>query len=131
MKRQTKTVLALLFVCAFVIVSILIAQSKTTGGNAAAEEKTVQTQPASGCAMKQGTGPCACGNRASGKPCACAGECKNQKTAVQTEQPICPVTGEPADKTVFTDYQGKRVYFCCAPCKEKFLKSPETYLKKL
>ena len=32
----------------------------------------------------------------------------------------CPVTGDKIDKKVFADYEGKRVYFCCAACLEKF-----------
>jgi YHS domain-containing protein len=46
------------------------------------------------------------------------------------EQKTCPVMGGPIDKSVYIDYQGKRIYFCCDSCKAKFLKSPETYLKK-
>lgn len=28
-------------------------------------------------------------------------------------------------------YQGKRVHFCCADCREEFKKDPEKYIKKL
>ncbi len=28
-------------------------------------------------------------------------------------------------------YQGQEIKFCCAPCKTKFLKNPEKYLKQL
>lgn len=41
----------------------------------------------------------------------------------------CPITGEPVDKAISMEYKGRTVYFCCAGCKETFLKSPETYLK--
>jgi YHS domain-containing protein len=51
------------------------------------------------------------------------------KAAIQ--QKTCPVMGEPIDQSVYLDYQGKRIYFCCESCKAKFLKSPETYLKKI
>lgn len=47
------------------------------------------------------------------------------------EQTICPVTGEPIDKKVFTDYKGKRIFFCCADCIKEFKKDPEKYMKKL
>ena len=47
-------------------------------------------------------------------------------------QTNCPVSGEKLeDKTVFTDYQGRRVYFCCKQCRGKFAVDPDTYLKKL
>jgi YHS domain-containing protein len=29
------------------------------------------------------------------------------------------------------DYEGQRVYFCCAACIEEFNKNPEKYLKKM
>jgi YHS domain-containing protein len=48
------------------------------------------------------------------------------------EQTTCPVMeGNKIDKSVFVEYQGKKVYFCCADCKGKFLAEPEKYLAKL
>jgi len=47
------------------------------------------------------------------------------------EQKTCPVSGEPINKEIFADYQGKRIYFGCVSCKETFLKSPEKYLKEM
>lgn len=47
------------------------------------------------------------------------------------EQTLCPVMGTPINKDIYTEYQGKKVYFCCAECKEKFEKEPEKYLAKL
>ena len=46
-------------------------------------------------------------------------------------QTVCPVLGNKIDKNVYTDYQGKRIYFCCAGCVEPFKKNPEQYLKKM
>jgi Cu(I)/Ag(I) efflux system membrane fusion protein len=46
-------------------------------------------------------------------------------------QATCPVMGGKIDRKMFADYQGKRVYFCCAGCPETFLKEPEKYLAKL
>ena len=43
----------------------------------------------------------------------------------------CPVMGNPIDKTIFTEYKGQKVYFCCAACVETFKKEPEKYLPKL
>jgi YHS domain-containing protein len=46
-------------------------------------------------------------------------------------QAICPVSGGKIDPKVFTEYQGKKVYFCCGGCIEPFKKDPEKYVKKL
>jgi YHS domain-containing protein len=46
-------------------------------------------------------------------------------------QTTCPVMGRPIQKDVFVDHEGKRIYFCCPPCKDDFLKDPAKYLKKL
>jgi YHS domain-containing protein len=47
------------------------------------------------------------------------------------EQTTCPVLGGNIDKNVYTDYQGKRIYFCCAACVDEFNKNPKKYLQKL
>jgi YHS domain-containing protein len=54
-------------------------------------------------------------------------------SAVQAgEQTTCPVMeGQPINKAVFTEYKGKKVYFCCESCKPEFEKNPEKYLGKL
>ncbi len=50
----------------------------------------------------------------------------------QNIQTLCPVSGEVLeDKAVFTDFEGRRVYFCCNSCKGKFAKDAQKYLKKL
>jgi YHS domain-containing protein len=52
--------------------------------------------------------------------------------AVSVEQTTCPVMdGNKINKTVFVEYKGKKVYFCCAQCKAAFEKEPEKYLAKL
>ena len=45
-------------------------------------------------------------------------------------QTVCPVMGGKISKDVHTDFQGQRVYFCCAGCIGAFKKAPERYLKK-
>lgn len=47
------------------------------------------------------------------------------------EQTACPVMGGAIDKALFTEYKGKKVYFCCEGCKEKFEAEPEKYIAKL
>ena len=54
-----------------------------------------------------------------------------QAIASTVEQTICPVMGGAINKEIFTDYKGKKVYFCCASCKTEFEKNPEQYIAKL
>lgn len=45
---------------------------------------------------------------------------------------FCPVHKENAvDPTVSTDYEGKKIGFCCEDCLKKFDTDPETYAAKL
>jgi YHS domain-containing protein len=53
------------------------------------------------------------------------------KVLLESVQTKCPVMGGDIDKNVYTDYMGRRVYFCCASCIEEFLKDPGKYLKKM
>lgn len=53
------------------------------------------------------------------------------KEIAGTEQTLCPVMGGPIDKQYFTEYQGKKVYFCCPACESKFTAEPDKYLSKL
>jgi YHS domain-containing protein len=62
-----------------------------------------------------------------------------EKVAAQREllrnrpriQVNCPLSGEPIDRKVFTEQNGKKVYFCCAGCKAKYEKEPAKYAGKL
>ncbi|MHC4645492.1 MAG: YHS domain-containing protein [Planctomycetota bacterium] len=47
------------------------------------------------------------------------------------EQTNCPVMGGAINKNIFTEYKGKKVYFCCAACEDKFNAEPEKYVAKL
>ena len=47
------------------------------------------------------------------------------------EQTTCPVMGGKINKAIYTEYKGKKVYFCCAGCVTKFKEDPEKYLAKL
>lgn len=51
--------------------------------------------------------------------------------ALAAQQTICPVMGNPINKNIYTDYNGKRVYFCCPPCPSNFMRYPEAYLQRL
>jgi YHS domain-containing protein len=39
--------------------------------------------------------------------------------------------GGAIDKNVFTVYKGKKVYFCCPGCIDKFKANPEEYVTQL
>jgi YHS domain-containing protein len=52
-------------------------------------------------------------------------------SVTQIEQKLCPVMGNPINPEVYTEYKGKRVYFCCPECKPKFEAEPEKYVSKL
>ena len=51
--------------------------------------------------------------------------------AAVIKQQKCPVMGYKPTPKLFTDYQGKRIYFCCASCVPAFKKTPDTYMKKI
>lgn len=46
-------------------------------------------------------------------------------------QSVCPVMGGPISKDVYADYEGKRIYFCCAGCEGPFSDDPAAYVEKL
>lgn len=46
-------------------------------------------------------------------------------------QEKCPVMGLPINEDIYVDYKGRRIYFCCDGCDDKFLENPEKYLAKL
>ena len=61
----------------------------------------------------------------------CPSEHGEHVAAAVAEQTTCPVMGGPINKELYTEYQGKKVYFCCAGCETEFNKNPEKYLPKL
>ena len=52
-------------------------------------------------------------------------------TALAAPQTKCPILDGDIDKKLYTDYKGKRIYFCCSACVEKFKSNPEKYLKEM
>lgn len=50
----------------------------------------------------------------------------------QTTNVTCPVmTDMKVDTDIFTDHEGKRIYFCCRNCRAAFGKNPKKYLSRL
>ena len=56
---------------------------------------------------------------------------KTSDVSAPTVQTTCPVMKGPVNKDIFTEYQGKKVYFCCNDCKAEFSKDPAKYISKL
>ncbi len=51
---------------------------------------------------------------------------------MQITNTYCPVMPDmQTNPEIFTDYKGKRVYFCCNNCKAVFGRDPEKYLDRL
>ncbi len=46
-------------------------------------------------------------------------------------QTVCPVMKGDIDKSLYADYNGYRIYFCCKECFGEFKKNPEKYMKIL
>jgi YHS domain-containing protein len=46
-------------------------------------------------------------------------------------QKVCPISGEKIDKKIYSDYEGRRVFFCCRKCRSLFAADPMKYLKRL
>jgi Cu(I)/Ag(I) efflux system membrane fusion protein len=53
------------------------------------------------------------------------------QSVTDADQTLCPVMGNPINKDVFIEYQGKKVYFCCPGCDQAFKADPKKYLPKL
>lgn len=47
-------------------------------------------------------------------------------------QETCPVSGEKLeDKSVYSDFEGRRIYFCCKKCRGTFNEDPQKVLKSM
>ncbi len=51
------------------------------------------------------------------------------KPTTETGQKTCPVMGMPVNVKIFTEYEGRKIYFCTEKCKEEFAKDPKKYVK--
>jgi YHS domain-containing protein len=50
---------------------------------------------------------------------------KEERELIKTNE-TCPVSGEPIDKTKSLEFEGRKVYFCCDHCVEKYKKDHPT-----
>ena len=51
--------------------------------------------------------------------------------AAKKPQTICPVMGNPINKSLYVDVKGKRIYVCCQGCIPKVKADPDKYIKIL
>jgi len=51
------------------------------------------------------------------------------KPVTETGQKICPVMKNEVNVKIFTEYEGRKIYFCCEQCKTEFAKDPKKYVK--
>ena len=76
---------------------------------------------------------CGCGkSKVKGEASSCGDE--EHGMAMQGEEPNqekWPAMGNKINKDVYADYDGKRVYFCCAGCNKAFMKDPDKYLGEM
>jgi YHS domain-containing protein len=56
---------------------------------------------------------------------------KEEAVTEVIEQQRCPVMDGAINKELYTEYKGKKVYFCCPGCEKMFEKEPDKYLSKL
>jgi len=56
---------------------------------------------------------------------------QTQASTVKGTQKVCPIRKKPIDPDVSMEYQGQKIYFCCAGCDEKFKADSETYFKEM
>jgi YHS domain-containing protein len=54
-----------------------------------------------------------------------------QGQVVESQQTLCPVSGDAIDAKVSVDDHGRRVFFCCAMCIKEFQGDPAKYLPLL
>jgi YHS domain-containing protein len=82
---------------------------------------------AAGCSQNQKKCGSGCGGSGCGGGCGQKADPAAKAQTANIEQKQCPVTGEAINPAAFTEYQGKKVYFCCKGCIAKFDKEPEKY----
>jgi YHS domain-containing protein len=51
----------------------------------------------------------------------------NEAVRVEATDPVCGMTVAVAGALHFADLAGRRSYFCCAACRQKFLADPAQY----
>ena len=84
-----------------------------------------------GCGRSETPAPSASSEQAPATAATPAATAPETTAPADHAQTTCPVMGGKINKAIFADYQGKRVYFCCAGCPAEFQKDPAKYVKIL
>lgn len=56
---------------------------------------------------------------------------KTESSKPSKAQTTDALSGKPIDRNIYTDYNGKRIYFCCDNSRRDFLSDPERYFQAL
>jgi YHS domain-containing protein len=56
---------------------------------------------------------------------------ESQGIILDAAQVKCPVMGGKVNREIYVDYGGRRIYFCCKPCVDKFKQDPAKYSRKV
>jgi YHS domain-containing protein len=54
-----------------------------------------------------------------------------EEAAQAKPQTMCPVMNEAINKSLYVDFEGKRLYVCCKGCVSTVKKDPAKYIKKM
>lgn len=44
--------------------------------------------------------------------------------------PTCPVMGDDVDSGIYTEYRGRKIFFCCENCRDEFDERPDYYFER-
>ena len=56
---------------------------------------------------------------------------ESQGIILDAAQVKCPVMGGKVNREIYADYGGRRIYFCCKGCVNKFWQDPAKYSRKV
>ena len=54
----------------------------------------------------------------------------NDYIKMNGEYVLCPVMGHKGTRNLYSDYEGKRYFFCCGGCAPAFNSDPESYVEQ-
>ena len=93
-----------------------------SGGAVVEKYRTEYTDKASG--LSQYVYVCCegCMNEFSKTPDTFVAKMSKEERAAITPNTTCPVSGEPVSKDKVVEFEGRKVYFCCEHCVEKYKK---------
>lgn len=146
MKTKRKDLVTVCLLAGVLLVGVIVLQgckeSEPSGSDASSEKKQKTGEQKWVCPMHPdiiADGPTKCSRcgmdlvpqEAEKKPGAMTMPMPAKEIVLAVEQTTCPIREMAIDKNVFVEYKGKKVYFCCLGCEDKFEANPEQYIAKL